>query len=492
MIKSLTVTNYLGESLKLELTCPEKSGFAVKNIDGIGPGKADIHVTEMATGDGSIYNSSRLNTRNIVLSLKLLEKPTIEAMRHESYKYFPIKTQVTLLFETDNRKCQIIGQVESNESTIFSDDEIAQISIICPDPYFYSVDETLTIFSGIDSQFEFEFENEYGFDPMILGLTTQSGTGDPSLTNIRPISGLEKTTINGIEYTLPQKLYNTDKFDIGNKTVQALMSLITVTGNENGWLYNSASTGDNLSVSCPFPSIKDGWTSMTSVSNYFQSSTSLGQGWYGKPGYIQIGAPGTVYFGFSLSLLGVSQAASSADKLAAAKTWIKAKNTNGVPVQILAPSATSNTYKSDTTPAFQNTDQIEFGDIKTDTSKNIVYTGDSEVGVIITIHATGAVGNITICNTATREALRVSSDMLSAITGSGIIAGDDIIISTIKRHKSIILLRSGVYSNILNCVDRYSNWFQLTKNDNIFTYIADYGVTNLVVSIVNQIVYEGV
>ena len=49
MIKSVTVTNYLGESIKLELGFPEKSGFLIQSIDGLGPPKADIHKTEVAT-----------------------------------------------------------------------------------------------------------------------------------------------------------------------------------------------------------------------------------------------------------------------------------------------------------------------------------------------------------------------------------------------------------------------------------------------------------
>ena len=36
MIKSVTVVNHLGESLKLDLASPEKSGFIVKSIFIIG------------------------------------------------------------------------------------------------------------------------------------------------------------------------------------------------------------------------------------------------------------------------------------------------------------------------------------------------------------------------------------------------------------------------------------------------------------------------
>ena len=159
MIKSVKVINYLGESIKLELGAPEKSGFLIRSITGLGAGKANINSTDLSTGDGSVYNSSRVLPRNIVFSLDFLEKPTIEDTRQRSYKYFPIKKHIRLIFETKNRICEITGHVETNEPNIFSKQENTQVSIICPDPYFYSTEKTVTIFSGIEPLFEFPFEN---------------------------------------------------------------------------------------------------------------------------------------------------------------------------------------------------------------------------------------------------------------------------------------------------------------------------------------------
>ena len=170
MIRAVTVTNYLGESKRFELAFPEKSGFAVQSISGLGPSKADINTTEISTNDGSLYNSARVNSRNIVMSLKLMFNPQIEDTRQDSYKYFPIKKRVTLLIETDNRICETYGYVESNEPDIFSSDETTQISIVCPDPYFYSAgpDGTnTTIFYGVEPLFEFAFSNESSTESLI-------------------------------------------------------------------------------------------------------------------------------------------------------------------------------------------------------------------------------------------------------------------------------------------------------------------------------------
>lgn len=163
MIKSVTITNHLDESIKLDLFNPEESGFIIKNIDGLGPVKANINFKELATNDGSIDNSARLSSRNIVMSLQFIESPTIEETRLKSYKYFPIKRNIKILIETDNRICETIGRVETNVPTIFSNAEGCQISILCPNPYFYSAGENganQTIFYGTNPLFEFPFSNE--------------------------------------------------------------------------------------------------------------------------------------------------------------------------------------------------------------------------------------------------------------------------------------------------------------------------------------------
>ena len=163
MIKSVTITNHLDESIKLDLFNPEESGFIIKNIDGLGPVKANINFKELATNDGAIDNSARLSSRNIVMSLQFIESPTIEETRLKSYKYFPIKRNIKFLIETDNRICETIGRVEANVPTIFSNAEGCQISILCSNPYFYSAGENganQTIFYGTDPLFEFPFSNE--------------------------------------------------------------------------------------------------------------------------------------------------------------------------------------------------------------------------------------------------------------------------------------------------------------------------------------------
>lgn len=165
MIEYVSVENPSGESLQMYLTRPEKSGFVITNIDGIGPADADINTTALANDDGSVFNIARVKERNIVMTLKFMDSgdTKVEDLRRELYKYFPMKKEITLTFKTERRIVFIKGYVESNTQKTFSskkNDASAQISILCPNPFFYSKDGT-TLLSGIVAEFEFPFESVY-------------------------------------------------------------------------------------------------------------------------------------------------------------------------------------------------------------------------------------------------------------------------------------------------------------------------------------------
>lgn len=307
MLKSVTITNYLGSSVtyKIKGADPEDgSGLLITEIEGLGPTKADINMTQLATADGGIFNSARVNSRNIVIKARFTHANTIEEARLASYKFFPIKQPVTFRIETDNRIAETTGYVESNEPVIFSDECDMQVSILCESPYFLSVSEDgkkETTFAGIDFLFEYPFENEDLHEPT-----------------------------------------------------------------------------------------------------------------------------------------------------------------------------------------------LEFGNIVNKKENTVYYDGDAETGCIIQIHAVGEATNVTIYNIKTREVMALDSAKLVQLTGAGISYGDTITINTIKGQKSITLLRNGITYNILNILGKDADWFQLAKGDNLFTFTADYGESNLQFKIFSQIVYEGV
>lgn len=171
MINSVVVTNPKGESIVLDLFHPEKTGIAIKKIDGLGPPKADISLNEISTTDQSTFANARLDPRDIEFDLALLEIPelnhSIENARHVVYKYFQLKKKAKILIYTDSRTLETEGYVESIEPDIFSKEESVTVSVNCPDPYLYDVNTRVVNASSIEPNFEFPFSNESLTDPLM-------------------------------------------------------------------------------------------------------------------------------------------------------------------------------------------------------------------------------------------------------------------------------------------------------------------------------------
>lgn len=168
MIKSVEVVNYLGESLTIELGRPGVSGLLIKQIEGLQPYRANINTTKFAPttrlSGGDAYNSASIEKRNIVIDFEFDDYfDSIETIRQRTYRYFPVGRMLTFYVLTDNRHVKITGYVEFNEATMFSKSCGTRVSIICPNPYFYSASINSLVntnFSGVENTFIFPFTND--------------------------------------------------------------------------------------------------------------------------------------------------------------------------------------------------------------------------------------------------------------------------------------------------------------------------------------------
>lgn len=116
----------------------------VRNIDGLDPVKASVTTTPFGAVDGASYAGSSVPSRNIVLTLGLnpdWDAWTYESLRDLLYLYFMPKRSVRLVFHRSEKDpVEIFGIVESCANNQFSKDPEVIVSILCPDPYFTSVD----------------------------------------------------------------------------------------------------------------------------------------------------------------------------------------------------------------------------------------------------------------------------------------------------------------------------------------------------------------
>ena len=169
MLKRVVITNYLGESVEYKIEgvdVYENNGLLITEIEGLGPTGANITFNNLVSIDGSLYNSARIESRNIVIHACFTWSKTIEESRLSSYRLFPLKKQVKIEVETENRKAYTYGYVEKNEPDIFKPQTDVMISIMCESPFFLdSGGSSEDSFTCTEPLFEFVYENE-GAEPV--------------------------------------------------------------------------------------------------------------------------------------------------------------------------------------------------------------------------------------------------------------------------------------------------------------------------------------
>lgn len=129
--------------------------YNVYNIEGIDQADASLNSSVNTTTHGSKITSARVESRNIVIYLKL--KGDIEKSRLKLYQYFPQCEEVTIYFSNGRRNVYICGTVEKVNCPPFTSNQVAQISILCEQPFFKAIDEVVTTFGEIMPLFEFPF-----------------------------------------------------------------------------------------------------------------------------------------------------------------------------------------------------------------------------------------------------------------------------------------------------------------------------------------------
>lgn len=125
----------------------------IRNIDGLDPVKASVGVTPYGSTDGESYVGSSVLSRNIVLTLHPNPNWTNwspEALRRLLYAYFMPKEVVQLEFySNDMSPVDIRGVVEDFSANAFSKDPEYIASIICPDPFFNTI-EPVVLSGGVN------------------------------------------------------------------------------------------------------------------------------------------------------------------------------------------------------------------------------------------------------------------------------------------------------------------------------------------------------
>lgn len=168
MYFSLILENESGEQVNLSTTANQ---YMTSKIEGLNPPAGTISTSSYAGMNGSYLNNAFIEKRNVVISFAM-RGIGIEKRRHQLYHVVKPSQYIKIWYKTANIDVYAEGYVETCEMSNFEQQISGQISILCPDIYWYSRDIFYAYYSGVIGAFHFPFPESDA--PFPLGVYSNS------------------------------------------------------------------------------------------------------------------------------------------------------------------------------------------------------------------------------------------------------------------------------------------------------------------------------
>ncbi|MCM1269801.1 MAG: phage tail family protein [Ruminococcus flavefaciens] len=156
MFFTLILENENGDRIDLSKTA---NIFMFSKIDGLNPPAGTISTSSYAGMNGSYLNNAFIEKRNVVISFEM-RGFGIEKRRHELYRIVKTSRYIKVCYRTANIDVYTEGYVETCEIENFEQFTSGQISILCPDIYWYSTETQIAEYSQILGAFHFIFPDD--------------------------------------------------------------------------------------------------------------------------------------------------------------------------------------------------------------------------------------------------------------------------------------------------------------------------------------------
>lgn len=153
MFYTLILENETGQQIDLSKTA---NRFMFSKIEGLNPPAGTISTSSFAGMDGSYLNNAFIEKRNVVIPFEM-RGFDVELQRHELYKVVKPSRYIKIYYSTKNISVYAEGIVETCEMENFEMLTKGQISIVCPDIYWYSTETQIAEYSRITGAFHFIF-----------------------------------------------------------------------------------------------------------------------------------------------------------------------------------------------------------------------------------------------------------------------------------------------------------------------------------------------
>lgn len=145
MFFTLILENQTGDQINMTATANQ---YMTSKIEGLSPPAGTISTSGYAGMDGSYLNNAFIEKRNVVISFEM-RGINIESRRYQLYKVVKPSRYIKIYYKTAGIDVFAEGYVESCEVQNFEILTTGQISILCPDIYWYSTISQMAYYSHV-------------------------------------------------------------------------------------------------------------------------------------------------------------------------------------------------------------------------------------------------------------------------------------------------------------------------------------------------------
>ena len=151
MFFTLIIQNENGEQIDMTATA---NRYMTSKISGLHPPPGTVSTSSYAGMDGSYLNNAFIEKRNVVIPFEM-RGFDVELRRHELYRVVKPSRYIKIYYSTKNISVYAEGIVETCEVENFEKLTNGQISILCPDIYWYSTETQIAEYSRVRGAFHF-------------------------------------------------------------------------------------------------------------------------------------------------------------------------------------------------------------------------------------------------------------------------------------------------------------------------------------------------
>ncbi|MBS6596656.1 MAG: phage tail family protein [Ruminococcus callidus] len=151
MFFTMILENQSGDRIDMTTTANQ---YMTSKIDGLNPPAGTVSTSTYAGMDGSYLNNDFIEKQNVVIPFEM-RGFDVELRRHELDRVVKPSRYIKIYYSTKNISVYAEGIVETCEVENFEKLTNGQISILCPDIYWYSTETQIAEYSRVRGAFHF-------------------------------------------------------------------------------------------------------------------------------------------------------------------------------------------------------------------------------------------------------------------------------------------------------------------------------------------------